>query len=787
MIKRQFNFLGQARCDVPHLRSLESSVANDFDLLCGQVMAGSKPLVITGFEIVSPASAIGGHATSLQLNVANGILFHPKATEAGTIFSVVSGTAAEVLDSTNANVTGSFTPSTINYVGLDLHRTADDSTSDLVEFLDANTLLENPRVVPLGRTLSYKIIISTADFDSDATILPIAEITTDSGNLVTVVTDARSMMYRLGTGGTVPDAQNAYSWAQGRNEATDNSLGATFQGGDKSISSQKDYFDALMTRLWELGGGEYWYSATSDRDVRLTLGPPTPLLANGDNFYWDGTLIRWEKLSVIFANSTGTYNVITDNSVGLSLPDGYCIYVDIDRSANSTLTVPAAVPMSTLGSPVVPGSRIVLAWRRGASVWTRTEVYETGRQYKAATNVAGSSGEGVVRLSIAGTTYPTVIPLDANGSCVNTATAGNTSAFEGHGVGAGAGLSGYGGATGDGIDGFAGAGAGYGVGGVGGAGGGAGVFGLGASSATPGIGVKGRGGDGTSGGANGKAGVSGTGGAANGGGYDGNGVEGFGGGTAGPGGYFQGAAGGGTGCIAAGRGAGAGVSGTGGSTNGTGVTGQGVLAGTGVIGTGGLAGSGGEFTAGANGGDAVRLTTTTGNAISILGTAGEVKFTTNPRTRHIIVTAQEMLNPQGGATLGLGTYGGVWVGSSNASFTLLVRVKVPAGSIITGAYVLVTTTDTVAANGTLTLVNNVAIIPSGYAGPTNIYSAVNWPIPSNTQAWEAVGALTTANFTIADDSITFGTVVAPLVTSGKTVSIQGLRITYTQSQISHTV
>ena len=460
-VNRSFNFLGQARIDTPHMRSLESAICADFDLLAGQVMAGSRPLIITGFDLVT-TGAVGSVATTLQLNVAGGILFHPNGSEAGTFFSVAEGTAVEVLSGTNPLIDGSFTPNQVNFIGLDLCRAADDTTSDLVEFLDANTLTETPLTVPLGRTLSYRIIIGITDFSSDSTIMPIAKVTTDAGNVITLIEDARYMMFRLGSGGTVPDDQYSYTWSQNRHEPTNNLAGAKFQGGDKAITSQKDFFDALMTRLWELGGGEYWYSPTSDRDMKLVLGQPV-LAVNSDNFCWlpapGPQTIAWSGLVVAFANSTAYFNTITDNIAGVVLHQGYCIYVDVDRSTNgAVLTVPAPVPLTTLGSPVVPGSRFVLAWRLGNYVWTRTEPYETGRQFKAATIVGGSSGLGVVRVSqtpSTGAEYivassdgaPVALALDANGQAKNTAKLNNSYSFRGTGVGSGGGAYFTGGST----------------------------------------------------------------------------------------------------------------------------------------------------------------------------------------------------------------------------------------------------------------------------------------------------------------------------------------------------
>lgn len=444
-ILRQANILGQQRLDVPHLRALESSIAADFDLLAGSILAGSKALVIKGFDLVT-ANAVGNPATGLQLSVANSIVMHPLASESGTIFNVAPDAAPETLNGTNPNLTGAFTPGQVNYVGLDLRRQADSDTADLVMFLDANTLIETPKTVPLARTLQYKIIISTTDFSSTENVLPLAKVTTDSVNTVTAIEDARQLLFRLGSGGSVPDKQNTFLWLQERNEKTNDSLGSVFQGGDKSITSFKAFSDALMTRIWELGGGEFWYSGTSDRDVKLAYGP-TVLASNQDNFNWTlaTQTLEWSDISLVFANSTATYNVVYNGTAVLGLDT--CLYVDVNRALNGDRLTAQTAPLANLGLPTVPGSRFIIAWRRGDNVFVRGKEFEVGRAYKVATDAAGSSGLGVVRLSYAaGTTAtPTVAPLDVNGAIAITATANNANAITGVGNGTGYGVHGTGG------------------------------------------------------------------------------------------------------------------------------------------------------------------------------------------------------------------------------------------------------------------------------------------------------------------------------------------------------
>ncbi len=284
-IKRQENWLGQQRVDVPHLKSIESAVANDFDLLAGKMLSGKLPLILKGFTISTVGTA-GTAVETLQLNVAGGLLMHYGASESGTIFSVPDTQATEVLSATNSNVLGSFTAGVTNYIGLDLIRSSDTSTSDLVQFYDINTNKEVPETVPLARTMQYKIVISTQNFTVSSNIVPIAKVVTTSGNLISSITDARRMMFRLGSGGDSVSATGVYPWGTRLENPVLYTGGLDpFSGEDKSLVSLKGWMDMMMTSLWEAKGGDYWYSPANRDNVKMSFGQPT-ITVNGitDNF-----------------------------------------------------------------------------------------------------------------------------------------------------------------------------------------------------------------------------------------------------------------------------------------------------------------------------------------------------------------------------------------------------------------------------------------------------------------------------------------------------------------------
>lgn len=565
-IKRQQNWLGQQRVDVADLRALESGVSNDFDVLGGKLMSGRVPLVVRGFTI-STTNASGNSADQLQLSVAGGLLMHFGATESGTLMSVDDNATAETLNAVNAKVEGSFTASSTNYIGLDLRRSEDATTTDLKQFLDANTIQEVPKSVPTARTLQYRILISTQPFSVSTNICPIAKVVTNASNIVTQVTDARPMLFRLGGGSDNPNALSSYTWRdtdRRENAITYNpptSAVDPFVGGDKDILSLKEWMDAMMTTLWEAKSGEFWYSATARDNVKMLFGTPV-IPATGDNFQWNGgtNTLTWQSLKVAFENSTGYHNVIQDGSAVMA-SDGMCLYVDLQRQTNGATIVPAVGNLLTLGSPTLPGSRFIIAWRQDALIHIRDKAYEVGRTVPVATELV----VGTVKLSRAATTPGAPIVIADTGGTI-------TGANGVHGLRVNAGTGNVQGL-------IAQSGTTWGFQCIG-------VHGIGSTTASfGGTGVVGTGGDGT--GANGGSGVTGAGGLA--------GLNSVG----GTGGAFAG-----------------------GTGDGTGVGGPGVQASGGTGGGGGTAtgGAGGHFTGGFNNGDGVRAEAV-GTGAGVIGLA----------------------------------------------------------------------------------------------------------------------------------------------------------------------
>lgn len=395
-IIRQGNWLGQQRVDVPNMRALESSIAHDFDVALGKIVSAQAPIVVRGLTI-NVSTAAGNPATSLVLTTANALVMHFNATEAGTMLEIPSTQAGDVLNSSNANVHGSFAASALNYVGIDFLRSADATTNDQVEFLSPGTNSEVPRTVPTARTLNYVIYITQTPFSLATNICPVAIVNTDANGNVTGITDCRNLFGRLATGGDVPNLTNSFAWPSRLENpayAPPTSTVDPFSGGDKSIASLKDWMNAIMSVVWEAKSGQYWYSQTVRDGVKVGLSGTSVFAANNDNFLWtwsgaSGTL-KWQGLTILFENSPQYFNPVADNATtGVTMTAGQCLYVDINRGSTAALTAQVAT-LATLSGPTTPGSRFILCWvASDGQLYIRDRPFDYNRLTNVLVNAGG--------------------------------------------------------------------------------------------------------------------------------------------------------------------------------------------------------------------------------------------------------------------------------------------------------------------------------------------------------------------------------------------------------------
>ncbi|HLD91599.1 MAG TPA: hypothetical protein VI911_11430 [Patescibacteria group bacterium] len=346
-VRRRFNVINQMRWDVPHMRSIESAVSNDFDeLLSSLVLGESQSYIARGFEI-NMVGAVGASANGLQLIVENSSVLHGKSTVSGTFLMVPDGTANEILNSTvNEKVDGSFTPSSLNYIGLEYSRAVDDTTLSQVYLWNPTSQTETTKTLPLAQILNYTIVITSSIYASN--VLPIAIVETDSANNVLSVIDQRPMLFRLGTAGVnTPNPDYEYPWTnhtEGRTENHWQSSSSTspFRGGDKQIMSLKEWMDAIMTEFKLIKGTPRWNTLTSNISIDDLYADLANLKMTGrGSFFHSESVagqINWDRdFYLRLIGSRLSFRVLANlTSNHITLADGEVAYLELERDVEIT-------------------------------------------------------------------------------------------------------------------------------------------------------------------------------------------------------------------------------------------------------------------------------------------------------------------------------------------------------------------------------------------------------------------------------------------------------------------
>ena len=207
-VGRQLNLQGQWRLDVAHLRSIESAVAYDFDVLAGAMLGGKIGYIVNGFTF-SPTAALTAKA-SIALTTAGSTVIHYNGSVNGSVLMVPASHAVEYPLASTADG--------VWYIGLNYTRTPDASTADVVQFLNTsvNPPVEVAVTTPLAQTLNYTIVVSSSNFVAQGpTIVPLARVELLGGivrNIAGSFVDCRRMYLRYNVGG---DYLNPAAYAGG--------------------------------------------------------------------------------------------------------------------------------------------------------------------------------------------------------------------------------------------------------------------------------------------------------------------------------------------------------------------------------------------------------------------------------------------------------------------------------------------------------------------------------------------------------------------------------------------
>lgn len=252
------------RIDLPDLLSIDSYSAGDWQYFMKTMVGEDSPYIIKGFDVINPAGAIG--TQSCSINIASSAMYYPGSSAGSFFYGLPSG------DPNAQPLVPELRKSATNYVYLTF--TTNNTSADTRAFWDPNANggigSEFTQEINTESVIQVQVNVSTSSFPDNT--VPVAIIVVGAST-ISSIEDARPLMYRLGSGGISPNPSNRFSWAALPTNAyerveppvTITSAGGInpFQGADKNITSLKQWMDAIMSKIAELGGTQYWYNDTS--------------------------------------------------------------------------------------------------------------------------------------------------------------------------------------------------------------------------------------------------------------------------------------------------------------------------------------------------------------------------------------------------------------------------------------------------------------------------------------------------------------------------------------------
>jgi hypothetical protein len=248
------------RVDLQDVLSIDSFTGGDWKYFIRSLIGEGKTYVLKGFDVIDPQNAIG--TQSLSIKIADSVLYYPDSGVSSFYYGLEEGNAyAEPL-------VPELRKSATNYVyaTFDTFEAAGDSRAFWDPDLNGGEGGEFTQEVNTESVLKVDINVSTTSFPDNT--VPICVVVVNT-TVIESIQDARPMLFRLGLGGIAPDPFNTFSFRElpsatyKRSEPATTMLSVSdpnsFQGGDKNIYSLKEWMDAVMTKLKELGGSTYWY------------------------------------------------------------------------------------------------------------------------------------------------------------------------------------------------------------------------------------------------------------------------------------------------------------------------------------------------------------------------------------------------------------------------------------------------------------------------------------------------------------------------------------------------
>lgn len=287
------------RLDLPDLLSIDSFSAADFKYLMQSLVGADKPFILKGFDVIQPQDSVA--TESISIRVADSVVYYPGSAAGSFYVGLPEGNKASeaVVPELRKNATN------FVYLTFNTFDTAQDSRAFWDPDQNGGEGGEFSQDINTESVLSVEVNVSVSSFPENT--IPIAKVEVGP-SVISSITDARDMMFRLGTGGLNPDPFATYDFrgspssTYARKETpiimTNASQPNPFEGGDKNIRTLKEWMDVVMTKLKELGGTTFWYENAPSSVASTFSDTLGSTLKSKGEWLHDGTIpgrVTWSE------------------------------------------------------------------------------------------------------------------------------------------------------------------------------------------------------------------------------------------------------------------------------------------------------------------------------------------------------------------------------------------------------------------------------------------------------------------------------------------------------------
>ena len=385
----------QQRVDLADMLSESSYTGGDFKYLIKSLTENS--MILKGFEIIDAPLSIG--TTGVSVKVSDSVVYCPSSTAGSFYYGLPEGNVLSVplVPELRLNATNYI------YLVLTTEGKAQDSRAYWDVDLNGGAGGEFNQDVNTESVLKATLGVSVSTFPEGS--IPLCKVMMGA-TVITSITDCRNMMFRLGSGGINPDPFASYAWKSepsstySRNETpvtiTSSAAPDPFKGGDKNISSMKEWMDSVMTKLLEISGTTFWYEPTASISLPSLFDDSLgSTIKSKGQWLHSGTtpgLVTWSE-DILYKKINDPRDIIirANPSSGAQLANEQVLYIKMERDdAINNVNSPVDWTLGSVFVSAVAGSFTLLS----KGDWIKKQSDDASLYYRVEETYSGLAGAG---------------------------------------------------------------------------------------------------------------------------------------------------------------------------------------------------------------------------------------------------------------------------------------------------------------------------------------------------------------------------------------------------------